>query len=263
VSKVEKEIVLMVDSIDPKATIQRVSKLDSLRGYSLRPAASFQFHDIYFETASGSLRRKKINLRIRKGKDGWLIAMKRSPGLLQWKRNERAELELVWSYESLDRILAELLAKGITLSARQHLDMTNPVETLKSIGLLILQDRETERNTKNVSLTPEGGADLAELASDCVTYHFQHWNVRLYELEVEAKGSGSDKVLSDIKIGLLNAFGSELIPWKWGKLVTGKIIERLLKAGTLDDLIDNELLTKRGIEEVEKALRSRSPKVIF
>jgi len=262
-SKVEKEIVLMVDSVDPKATIQRVSKLNSLKGYSLRAAASFQFHDIYFETASGSLRRKRLNLRIRKGKDGWLITMKRSPGLLQWRRNERAELELVWSHESLDRILAELSAKGITLSAHQHLDMTNPVETMKSIGLFILQDRETERNTKSVSLTPEGGADLAELASDCVTYHFQRCDVRLYELEVEAKGSGSDKVLSDIRIGLLNTFGSELVPWNWGKLVTGKMIETLLKAGTLDDLFTNDLLTKRGIEEVEKALRNGSPKAIL
>src|SRR3989440_13085194 len=212
-SKVEKEIVLMIDSTDPKATTQRVSTLDLLNGYSLRPAGNFQLHDIYFETASGSLARKRINLRLRKREDGWLITMKRSPGLLQWKRNERAELELAWSHESLDRILAELSAKGITLSAHQNLDMTNPVETMKSIGLFILQDRETERNTKSVSLTLEGGADLAELASDCVTYHFQRCDVRLYELEVEAKGSGSDKVLSDIRIGLLTTFGSKLAPW--------------------------------------------------
>ena len=262
-SKVEKEIVLMIDSTDPKATTQRVSTLDLLNGYSLRPAGNFQLHDVYFETASGSLARKRINLRLRKREDGWLITMKRSPGLLQWKRNERAELELAWSHESLDRILAELSANGITLSAYQHLDTTNPVETLKSIGLRILQDRETERHTKNVSSTPEAGADLAELASDCVTYHFQQRNVSLYELEVEAKGNGSNKVLSDLKIGLLNAFGSELIPWKWGKLVTGKMIERLLKAGTLEDLIENDLLTKRGIEEIQKALRSGSPTVIF
>jgi len=262
-SKVEKEIVLMIDSTDPKATTQRVSTLDLLNGYSLRPAGNFQLHDIYFETASGSLARKRINLRLRKREDGWLITMKRSPGLLQWKRNERAELELAWSHESLDRILAELSANGITLSAYQHLDTTNPVETLKSIGLRILQDRETERHTKNVSSTPEAGADLAELASDCVTYHFQQRNVSLYELEVEAKGNGSNKVLSDLKIGLLNAFGSELISWKWGKLVTGKMIERLLKAGTLEDLIENDLLTKRGIEEIQKALRSGSPTVIF
>src|SRR5438552_258013 len=262
-SKVEKEIVLIVKSTDPKATIQRVSTLHSLNGYSLRPAGSFRFHDIYFETASGSLGRKRINLRIRKGEVAWLITMKRSPGLLQWKRNERAELELAWSHESMDRILAELSAKGIRLSAHQHLDIADPVETMKSIGLQILQDRETERHTKYVTSTLDAGAELAELATDCVTYHFQHRNVRLCELEVEAKGSGNDKVLSDMKTGLLNAFGSELIPWKWGKLITGKIIERLLKAGTLENLIENDLLTNSGIEETQKALRSGSPTVIF
>jgi len=41
------------------------------------------------------------------------------------------------------------------------------------------------------------------------------------------------------------------------------MIERLLKAGTLEDLIENDLLTKRGIEEIQKALRNGSPTVIF
>jgi hypothetical protein len=262
-SKVEKEIILMVDSTAPKATIERVSTLDSLNGYSLRPAKSLQLHDIYFETASGSLGRKRINLRVRRSEDVWLITTKRSPGLLQWKRNERAELELPWSHESLYRILAELSANGITLSTHQNLDTADPVETLKSIGLVILQDRETERRTKEVSLTQDAGADLAELASDCVTYHFHpHGNVRLYELEVEAKSSGGDQVLSDMRTGLLNAFGSELIPWKWGKLVTGKMIASLLQDGTLTNLIENELLTMEGIVEVEKALRRGLPRKI-
>src|SRR5207245_11364041 len=111
----------------PQATRQRVTPLELLNGYSLRPPGKFQRHDIYFETASGSLARKRINLRLRKREDGWLITMKRSPGLLQWKRNERAELELAWSHESMDRILAELSAKGIRLSAHQHLDIADPV----------------------------------------------------------------------------------------------------------------------------------------
>ncbi len=262
-SKVEKEFVLMVDSTDPRATIERVSKLDSLKGYSLRPAESFRFHDIYFETTTSSLGRKRINLRLRKREDAWLITTKRSPGLLQWRRNERAELELAWSRESLDKILAELSANGVKLSKHQLLDIADPIDTLKSIGLGIVQDRETERHTQKVSSTHEAGDNLAELASDCVTYHFQRRNVRLYELEVEAKRSGSAKVLSDMKIELLNAFASELISWKWGKLVTGKMIESLLKAGTLDDLIENDLLSKIGIEEVEKALRSGSLRTIF
>ncbi len=262
-SKVEKEFALMVDSTDPTAILERVSRLDSLKGYSLRPAGSFRLHDVYFETSTGSLGRKRMNLRLRKREDSWLITTKRSPGLLQWKRNERAELELPWSHESLDTILAELSANGVILPKHQHLDIADPIETLKSIGLGILQDRETERHTQRVSSTQEAGDNLAELASDCVTYHFQRRNVKLYELEVEAKRSGSAKVLSDMRIELLNAFASELIPWKWGKLVTGKMIERLLKAGTLDHLIENDLLNKIGIEEVEKALQSGLLRTIF
>jgi CYTH domain-containing protein len=261
--KVEKEFALMVDSADPTATIERVSRLDSLKGYSLRLAESFRLHDIYFETPTSSLGRKRINLRLRKREDSWLITTKHSPGLLQWKRNERAELELPWSRESLDTILAELSANGVILPKHQYLDIADPIETLKSIGLGILQDRETERHTQKVSSTQQAGDNLAELASDRVTYHFQRRNVKLYELEVEAKRSGSAKVLADMKIALLNQFASELIPWKWGKLVTGKMIESLLKAGTLDDLIENDLLSKIGIQEVEKALRSGLLRTIF
>ncbi len=215
------------------------------------------------KTPVSSLGRKRINLRIRRREDAWFITMKRNPGLLQWKRNERAELELPWSHESLDTILAELSANGIPLPTGQPLDIADPIETLESIGLGILQDRETERHTKNVSSPIKDGTILAELASDCVTYRFQRRKIRLYELEVEAKGSGNDKVLSDVKVGLLNAFGSEVIPWKWGKLVTGKMISSLLQNGTLNDLIESDLLTKRGIVEVEKALRSRSRKITF
>jgi CYTH domain len=262
-SNVEKEFVLMVDSTEPTATIERVSRLESLKDYSLRPSESLRLHDIYFETATRSLGRKRINLRLRKREDAWLITTKRSPGLLRWKRNERKELELPWSHESLDTILAELSANGVIFSKYQHFDIADPIETLKSIGLGILQDRETARLTHKVSSTPEARDNLAELASDCVTYHFQRRNVKLYELEVEAKRADSAKVLTDMKTELLNGFASELIPWKWGKLVTGKMIESLLKAGTLDNLIENDLLSKVGIEEVEKALRKGLLRTIF
>ena len=256
-SQIEKEIVLMVNSGDPEATVQKVLELQSLKRYFLGVQESFRLRDIYFETSTGSLGRKRINLRIRRKNEAWLITMKRSPGILQWKRNERAELELPWSGESLDRILSELSASGIVLSTPQHLNIADPVETLESIGLLILQDRETERRIKNISSNLKAGENLAEMAADCVTYHFQPRNVRLYELEVEAKDRDNQRVLTDMKAGLLDAFGSELIPWKWGKLVTGKMIGKLLRAGSLSEFSENDLLSPMGIGKVESALRGR------
>jgi CYTH domain len=263
VSKVEKEIVLMVSSNDPNSTFQKISRLNSIRGYSLRPGESLRLHDVYFETPSSSLGRKRMNLRMRKREDAWLVTMKRSPGLLQRKRNERAELELPWSRESLERILGELSANHIVPSTPLRLETGDPIETLKSAGLVILQDRETERDTKNVSSTIQESAILAEMAFDRVTYHFRGRNVRLYEMEVESKGERSDKTLSDMKTGLLSTFGSELIPWRWGKLQTGKMIESLHQVGTLNNLIENDLLSKQGIAEVAKALRGGLPERIF
>ncbi len=252
-SKLEKEIALVIDSPDPESTIRRVSNLESLGTYTLRPGGTLRLHDTYFETASGSLGRKRINLRVRQTNKASLITVKWNPRLLQWNRSARRELELPWSNESLDKALYELSKSGIVIRSSQSLRVDDPVESLKRMGLRTVQNRETVRDTKIVS-TEKNRLDLAELAIDRVTYHFDLQDVSLYELEAEAKDQHSDGALDQIREILLGIFGSELRPWKWGKLVTGKMIAKLLSAHMLEDMFENNHLNKLGLERLEKAL---------
>src|SRR5438034_9885554 len=112
-SKLEKEIALVIDSPDPESTIRRVSNLESLGTYTLRPGGTLRLHDTYFETASGSLGRKTINRRVRQTRNASLITVKWNPRFPQWNRSARREPELPWSNESLHKALYGLYRAGI------------------------------------------------------------------------------------------------------------------------------------------------------
>jgi len=123
--------------------------------------------------------------------------------------------------------------------------------------LRVLQDRETSRLVKNIVRASEGRSEiLAELAIDSVVYHFESQDVELHELEVEAKAKKRRRILEDVEDGLLDLFGGELQPWRWGKLVTGKMIGRMLRGGVLQGLIEGRRLRLEAYEKVETALRT-------
>lgn len=163
-----------------------------------------------------------MNLRIRDEDGNHSVTWKRGRGLLAWRRNERRELDLPWSRESLTRVISELERSGIMLQQPDHFDLSRPVEAMKTTSLRVLHDRGTNRVVRNVARSTVDSEVLAELAIDSVVYHFESRGIELYELEVEAKAKEGRKILEDVKDGLLDLFGGELQPWRWGKLVTGK-----------------------------------------
>lgn len=258
-SQRELELVLVIRSADPASTVRRIAALGSVRGYFLKAGPARKIHDAYFDTPEGSLGSTRMNLRIREEEGNYWVTWKRSPGPLGWKRNERRELELPWSRESLYRIISELARSKVMLQQPGHFDVSHPVEAMKSTGLRVLQDRETGRLVRKIVGSADGSGEiLAELAIDSVVYHFDSQDVELYELEVEAKTKQGRKILEDVKDGLLDLFGGELQPWRWGKLVTGKMIDRMLRGDALQGLIEGTRLRLEAYEKVEMALRTRS-----
>ena len=256
-SRRELEVVLVVRSPDPLSTVRRIADLPSVRGYFLRAGPSKRIHDVYFDTPEDTLGNKKMNLRIREEGGSYWITWKRSLGLLGWRRKERRELELPWSRESFFRIISGLARSKVILQQPEHFDLSHPVEAMKSTGLRVLQDRETSRLVKNIVRASEGRSEiLAELAIDSVVYHFESQDVELHELEVEAKAKKRRRILEDVEDGLLDLFGGELQPWRWGKLVTGKMIGRMLRGGVLQGLIEGRRLRLEAYEKVETALRT-------
>ncbi len=55
------------------------------------------------------------------------------------------------------------------------------------------------------------------------------------------------------KDGPLDRFRGELQPWRWGKLVTGKTIRKMLERGVLQGLLDGSRLTPEAVERVRNA----------
>lgn len=253
----ELEVVLLVQSADPTSTVRRIANLPSVRGYFLKAGPSKRIHDIYFDTPEGTLGNREMNLRIRDEDGNHSVTWKRSRGLLGWRRKERRELELPWSRESLSRTITELAKSKIILNEPPQFDRSHPIETVKGTGLRVLQDRETSQLVRNVVKSTADGEVLAELAIDSVVYHFESQVVELHELEVEAKAKKGRKILEDVKDGLLDLFGGELHPWRWGKLVTGEMIRKMLERGVLQGLLDGSRLTPEAVERVTKALETR------
>src|SRR5215471_2252235 len=107
-SKSELELILLIVSADPDATISRLTRIESIGPYKITTKPTLSLHDIYLDTESHSLDRKRINLRIRGIGDTYWITMKVRPRLISMKRHERQELEIPWSADSLKRIIGEL-----------------------------------------------------------------------------------------------------------------------------------------------------------
>ena len=232
-------------------------ELISVAGYGLLARDGMRIHDVYFDTPDGSLAWRKMNLRVREAGGSYWVTWKRGQSLLGlWRRrNERRELELSWSQESVSAVRAELEREGVKLQQPRTLDLSDPVETMKSLGLVVLQDRETDRQVRDIALAGGEGV-VAELVFDSVVYHFEGWDVRLDELEMEAKARARKSVLEDVKGGLLESIGDELVPWRWGKLVTGRMIERMLRKGALQGLLDGSRLKLDAYDRIRSALET-------
>ncbi len=253
-SKSELELILLIVSADPEATVSKLTKLESIGPYRLLAEPSRLLHDIYLDTTSRALGKKRINLRIRGVGDSYWITMKTSPGLFSSRRHERQEVEIPWSMDSLRKIVAELARKGILLGLPENPDKTSSrLDIMKRMGLSVLQDRETDRVPRNVIDSAGSGETLAELEVDSVMYHFAGGDVRLFEVELEAKSKKGRDIIGELSRQLLSDFGLALRRWRFGKLVTGEKIERLLIKGSLTSLMKGDRLKPEAFASIERA----------
>ncbi len=252
-SRKEVELVLMIVAKDPRTVAQEIAMLDSMAGYRLSRQPPRVMHDVYFDTEDGRLKQRRINLRVRHLDGSYWLTMKRSPGTFAFRRNEREELEIPWSQSSLNRILEELAGQSVKLTSPIFNGGSDPVEVLKSTGLVVTQDRETRREARNALLEKGDQVPLAELAVDSVKYNLMTLAVSLCEVEIEAKSREGRGALDTIKKALQDRFGSDLRPWKHGKLVTGKAIRRLLEKGELQGLVEGGFLRPEAFEKIDRA----------
>jgi hypothetical protein len=247
----EIEAALIVYADAPQTVEQRLADLQTLAEFRLLSRAAEDIKDTYFDTKDRSLQARLIALRVRRRDDTSLLTMKADshPALAG---EDRVEIESPWSSNVLHNVMRELRNRGVDVPGLPGgLGSTDPTAVMASLGLEEVQTRVTRRTPRDVVA---GGAEtqlLAELAIDAVTYRFRDGRVRLHEVEVEAKGVGDASTVERITASLLAAFPSQLRPWPYGKLPTGKAIQRLLADGKLDGLISKDhMLRPEAYEQI-------------
>ena len=235
----EREAKLVIRDARPEAIADAIAALDHLAGARLVPAGEVALRDVYLDTPARALSGRGDALRVRLADDETLLTLKGSsrevdPGVL-----EREEIEEPWSAAALDRLRALLATRGIAL--RMAPAAGEPVAALRAMGLEALQERATHRRLRNA--LGEGGAVLAELAIDAVTYRLDAGTIRHHEVEIEAKAPEGAAYLPRALEALRARFGAALLPWLHGKLETGLAIPRLLAAGDAGALVAGGHLT--------------------
>ncbi len=237
----EVEGVLLVRADDQEGAGRRVAALEAVDRFELRPRPDQRIHDVYLDTGDGALAAAPVAFRVRELDGRPLLTLKADPvraGLAA----ERMELEAPWSAEALQAVLEELRRRGVELPVPpEGAGAGEPLADLAALGLRPTQIRETTRTPRDVlERGGPGAGPVAELTVDDVAYRLPGGTARLLEVEVEAKGPGGLETVQALLAALAEALPEDLRPWPYGKLATGRAVERLLAEGRLEGLLDRD-----------------------
>lgn len=222
----EVEAKRIVVSDRPRVVVERVAALESLAGYLLVDRGEVRLRDVYFDTEDSGLLGRRAALRLRHEGPAVRIALKVEGREVRPGTSDRAELELPWSDEALERVSDAVGALGLRLSRAAPAGGA-PAEVLGRMGLRVVQDRATVRRVRDVVRGP-GVAPVAELVVDSVGYGAGGREVWHHEVEVEARGEPGAAALEALEHALAALFPGELLPWPHSKQATGRAVETLL-----------------------------------
>ena len=235
----EVEGVLLVCADDQEAAGRKVAGLEGVDRFELRARATQRIRDTYLDTGEGALGAARVAVRVRE-LDGRPLLTLKADAVRSGLASERLELEAPWSAGAIGAVLEELRRRGIELpDPPEGAGAGEPLADLGGLGLGPTQLRETTRTPRDVLERGRRDAGpVAELTVDDVGYRLPAGTARLLEVEVEAKGPGGMETVNDLLEVLAAAFPDDLVPWPYGKLATGRAVERLLADGRLDGLLD-------------------------
>ncbi len=223
----EVELKLTVVGDDPDGLLDAVATLDRLGDFELGPIRRHRLRDVYWDTPQRRLRKHGLTLRLRRMDDQVLFTAKggtsAKDGLFR-----RYELERPATFENWHVVRTALAAGGVKLDGFAARDAT-PAEWMACSGLIITQDRTTDRRTRDVL---DGASVIGELALDRTTFRFRTLVVEYREIEVEELGEGGID-LAGLGARLAESFPGRLEPSTMGKYKRGLTIEQQLRAAKL------------------------------
>jgi inorganic triphosphatase YgiF len=237
----EVEGVLLVRADDQQAAADRVAALEAVDRFQLRARPARRIRDVYVDTDDGALAGARVAFRLRE-QDGLPLLTLKADAVRSGLASERLELEAPWSAGALQAALQELRRRGVELpTPAGRAGAGEPLADLAALGLHPTQTRETTRIPRDVVErdAPDAGP-VAELTLDDVAYQLPAGTARLLEVEVEAKGPGGVETVQSLLGALADRFPDDLRPWPYGKLATGRAVERLLADGRFEGLVDGD-----------------------
>ena len=238
----EMEASLLVSGHDPEGFIAQMAGLGELADYALTPCRQVRIHDRYLDTPEGVLLSRLLSLRLREVDDKPKITLKGDTPQSGAALKVRSELEVDWSQAGLEAVLAELERQGVSLDPPSWQPDAEPLAALLACGLRVIQDRATRRRILDAH-RPGMADPVAEIALDAVAFHLRSCLVRHFEVEVEAKGSGTPEDVQALVKELMARFPDRLGLWSIAKLTLGVLLERLEEGGHLGQMVrDGRLL---------------------
>ena len=249
---IEIETTLRIDSSSPDAVMKNLAALDAIGPYKIVSKESCIIHDRYFDTRERSFMKRGFALRLRQIGPSCLLCLKGCERVNEWGGIERLEIEEVWSEKTLEAIIRALDETSINIE-QVSFDTNDPVQTLGSHGLRIIQDRQTHRIERDIGF--HRGTSLgscAMMALDTVCYRLAVRFLKHFEVEIEAKTHEDEHHIETITELLRTGFPRELKRWDHNKLITGYAIETLLDRGeVLSGIHENEIIDHVGYTKID------------
>jgi adenylate cyclase class IV len=249
---IEIETTLLIDSSRPDAVMENLAALDTIGPYKIVSKGSCIIRDRYFDTRERSFMKRGFALRLRQIGPSCLLCLKGCERVNEWGGIERLEIEETWSEKTLEAIICALDETSITIEYKTF-DNDNPVQTLDSHGLRIIQDRQTDRITRDIMGPQRTSLKLcAEMALDTVCYRFAGRFFKHFEVEIETKTRKDEHHIETITALLKAGFPRELKRWDHNKLITGYALEALLNRGeVLSGLHNHEIIDHTGYVKID------------
>jgi hypothetical protein len=252
----EVELSLVVVSGDPAAVSRRLARLRAVGPYDLRPRGSDRIVDRYFDTVAGTMRKRGFALRLRTVGGATTIGLKGRRRRASTRTEDRLEHERPFSPEAAAELGKRAgLRPNVLGSGDGRGDPDAQLEVL--LGVRLVQRRETKRLLRDVLDGREkSGPVLAELALDRVRFELGSGEVQHYEVELEAKRTGrGTEAARAVATELALRYSDELAHWPYGKLPTGKAIEKLVGEGRLEGLRHDGTLEPRAYDQIRRYLQ--------
>jgi hypothetical protein len=236
----EIEATLVIASDDPESVLRKALELRNLGAFRLVPAGNTRIRDTYFDSPEQELKRRGLALRVRQTRDGVWLGLKGPSRASPDGGSERLEIEAKWSPEALQRVAGELRRGNVEiLNSLSFQRDVPPAELMVRAGLEVIHDRQTSRTLREV--VPSGtehSAAVAELAIDSVIFRIGPHTVRHFEIEVESRSETEKPPIREVVECLRESLGNDVQPYEYGKLATGKALERLNEDGALGALLN-------------------------